>query len=38
MKHYLTQGAIAVVAVYVAFMLPGVGDMLRKEAQKPVGA
>lgn len=35
MMQYVKHGAVAVIAVYVAFMLPVVGDMLRKEAQKP---
>ena len=35
MKQHLTTAAIAVVAVYVALMLPVVGPMLKTEIQKP---
>jgi len=35
MKTYFINGAVAVVAVYVALMLPVVGPMLKTEMQKP---
>lgn len=38
MMSYVKNGLFAVAAVWVAFQLPVVGDMLKKEAQKPPAA
>ena len=38
MKTYAISALVAVVAVYVAFQIPGIGPELRKQAQKPVSA
>lgn len=38
MMHYVKTGAFAVAAVYIALMLPVVGDALRKEMQKAPSA
>lgn len=36
MKQHLTTAAIAIVAVYIAAMVPVIGPMIRGEMQKPV--
>jgi len=36
MMHYAKTAAITLATVYIALMIPGIGDALRKEMQKPV--